>query len=222
MWCDAAWMLVWNPVVPMRDVTHRPLSAIHHLRVIGGIYLARADADRYGLVYRPRELVVLKERHTIRDGVIVGLIGYAAVALFYSAFDFLASRGTLYTVNLLGKAVFRGLRDPSVLMFPLDLDTGAILRYNALHLVVALIIGIVVTSLIATAERNPSRRGIVRLLIVSGLVLTVVIVAALTTPIRPLLPVWSIVAANILAMVLAGGYLVWRRPGLWNRLALAS
>lgn len=162
------------------------------------------------------------ERHTIRDGVIVGLIGYAAVALFYTAFDFLASRGTLYTVNLLGKAVFRGLRDPSVLMFPLELDTGAIIRYNALHLVVALIIGIGVTAMIATAERHPSRRGIVRVLIVAGLVVTVAIVAALTTPIRPLVPMWSIVAANVLAMVLAGAYLVWRRPGLWNRLALAS
>ena len=163
-----------------------------------------------------------EERRTIRDGVIVGLIGYAAVALFYSAFDFLASRGTLYTVNLLGKAVFRGLRDPSVLMFPMDLDTGAILRYNVLHLVVALIIGVAATALIAMAERNPSRRGIIRLLIVFGFVITVAIVATLTTPIRPLLPMWSIVAANALAMVLAGAYLVWRRPGLWNRLALAS
>jgi heme A synthase len=165
---------------------------------------------------------VNEERRTIRHGVIVGLIGYASVALFYSAFDFLASRGTLYTVNLLGKAVFRGLRDPSVLIFPMDLDTGAILRYNVLHLVVALIIGVAATALIAMAERNPSRRGIIRLLIVSGFVITVAIVATLTTPIRPLLPMWSIVAANALAMLLAGAYLVWRRPGLWNRLALAS
>jgi hypothetical protein len=162
------------------------------------------------------------EGRTVRDGVIVGFIGSAAVALFYSAFDFLASRGTMYTVNLLGKAVFRGLRDPSVLMFPLELDAGAIVRYNALHFVVAMVIGIVVTAMISTADRNPSRRRIVRVLIVAGLVITVVIVAALTTPIRPLLPMWSIVAANVLAMLLAGLYLVWRRPGLWNRLALAS
>ena len=35
--------------------------------------------------------------------------------MFYAAFDVLAARGTLYTVNLLGMAVFKGLRDPSVL-----------------------------------------------------------------------------------------------------------
>src|SRR5512133_2531913 len=54
----------------------------------------------------------------LRDGVIVGLIAYAAVAVFYSVFDVLASRGTLFTVNVLGQALFKGLRDPSVLQFP--------------------------------------------------------------------------------------------------------
>jgi hypothetical protein len=48
---------------------------------------------------------------TMREGIVVGLIAYASVAVFYSAFDLLAARGTLYTVDLLGKAVFRGLRD---------------------------------------------------------------------------------------------------------------
>jgi len=37
---------------------------------------------------------------------VVGLIAYAAVALFYSGFDWLAARGTLYTVDLLGKALW--------------------------------------------------------------------------------------------------------------------
>lgn len=161
------------------------------------------------------------ERRTVRDGVIVGVIGYAGVALFYSAFDLLASRGTLYTVNLLGRAVFRGLRDPSVLMFPLDLDMGAIIRYNALHLAAALLIGIVVTTLITTAERRPATRLVVGVVIVAGFVLTVVTVAALTAPIRPLLPIWSIAAANVLAMVLAAAYLFWRRPGLRDRLVYA-
>jgi hypothetical protein len=41
-------------------------------------------------------------RRTIRDGIVVGLIGYAAVAVFYSVFDQLAARPPLYTVDLLG------------------------------------------------------------------------------------------------------------------------
>ena len=165
---------------------------------------------------------MVNRRDTLRDGIVVGFIGYAAVALFYSMFDLLASRGSFYTVNLLGKAVFRGLRDPAVLMFPLEPDWYAIYWYNLVHLVAALAIGIVVTSLVAAADNNPRRRGIVRLIIILGFFVTVAIVATLTTPIRPLLPMWSVVGANVAATLLAGSYLLRRRRGLWSRLALGT
>jgi hypothetical protein len=158
---------------------------------------------------------------TIRDGIVVGLIGYAAVALFYSMFDLLAARGTFYTVNLLGRAVFRGLRDPEVLMFPVTLDVAAIVSYNSLHLALALIIGLVVTWLVGYAEEHPSRRFGVVLVIIAGFVVTVLAVGMLTAGMRPLLPWWSIVMANILAVVLAGTYLMRRRPGLAGRMVAA-
>lgn len=159
-------------------------------------------------------------RRTVTDGIIVGLIGYASVALFYSLFDLLAARGTLYTVDLLGKAVFRGLRDPGVLQFPLALDTAAIFSYNALHLVVALAIGLVVAALVAYAELHPARARAVTFLIVAGFVITVAAASVLSTPIRPLLPWWSILVANTLATIFAGSYFLTRRPGLSRRLAL--
>jgi hypothetical protein len=37
-----------------------------------------------------------------------------------------------------------------------------------------------------------------------------------------LLPLWSIVVANVLATILAGSYLLRRDPALWNRLVLAT
>lgn len=161
------------------------------------------------------------DRHTIRDGIMIGLIGYAAVALFYGTFDFLAARGALYTVNLLGRAVFRGVRDPSILQFPVDFDAGAMWAYNALHLALALAIGLVVAGLVSLAERRPDRRGIVRAILVGGFIVTVAAVGMLTMPMRPVLPWWSIVVANAAATVLAGAYLLARHPGLWGRLALA-
>ena len=159
-------------------------------------------------------------RRTVRDGLVVGLIGYAAVAIFYIAFDLLAARGTLFTINLLGQAVFRGLRDQGVLNFPLALDMTAIVAYNALHLVIALAIGLVVAGLVDFAERNPARRDTVRFVIIVGFFVTVAAVGGLTAPMRPLLPWWSIVVANALATALAGTYFVSRHPGLWRRLAL--
>ena len=53
------------------------------------------------------------------------MIGYVSVAAFYSAFDLLAARPALYTVDLLGRAVFRGQRDPTLLMFGFERDTQA-------------------------------------------------------------------------------------------------
>ena len=154
---------------------------------------------------------------TIRDGLIVGLIAYASVALFYSAFDLLAARGLLYTVDLLGRAMFEGLRDPAVLMFTLERHWTAIFLYNAFHLALSLAIGLLVSTLIDHAERHPSQALLVMVMIVAGGVLTVFGVAYLTESMRPVLPWWSIVVANALAALLAGVYLLRRRPGLWHR-----
>jgi hypothetical protein len=54
--------------------------------------------------------------------------------------------------------------------------------------------------------------------LVAGFVVTVLAVGTLTASIRPLLPWWSIVAANAAAVALAGGYLLRRRPGVAHRL----
>lgn len=155
---------------------------------------------------------------TLRDGLMVGLIAYASVAVFYSAFDLLAARGTLYTVDLLGKAVFRGLSDPGVLQFPSRPDMTAIFWYNALHLLIALAIGLIVTRLVEHAERHPSQAQLVLFTILAGFIVTILGVGLLTTPMRPVLPWWSIVVANTLATLLAGAYLLQKRPGLWVRL----
>ena len=165
---------------------------------------------------------MITARGTVRDGLVVGLIGYASVALFYSGFDVLAARDTLYTVDLLGKAVFRGLRDPGVLLFPLPLDGTAIFLYNAFHLVMAVVIGLVVTALASDAERHPGRARLVMFTLIAGFVVTIAIVGLLTAPMRPVLPWWSIVVANALAVVVAGLYLVRQRPLLWHRLTLVG
>jgi hypothetical protein len=153
-------------------------------------------------------------RSTTRIGIIVGLIGYAAVALFYTLFDLLAARGSLFTVDLLGKTMFRGLRDPSILQFPVERDFSAIFSYNAFHLVVALAVGLFVTYLARAASKSASMRSIAQVVIVGGFFLTVAAVGYLSAPIRAVLPWWSIVVANALAALLAGIFLVRKQPEL--------
>lgn len=154
----------------------------------------------------------------IREGLAMGLIASASVALFYAAFDLLAARGGFYTVNMLGKAVFRAVRDKAVIMLPVPLDPGAIALYTALHVAVALLIGLVVAGLIATAERRPALALPALGIIVGGFVVTILAVGHLSEPIRPVLPWWSIVVANALAVLVAAAYLLRRHPGLWRRL----
>jgi hypothetical protein len=155
---------------------------------------------------------------TLRDGVALGLIAYAAVAAFYAAFDFLAARGTLYTVDLLGKAAFRGLRDPAVLQLPMQLDLTAIFLYNAVHLAASLAIGCVVAWLIHQAEERPGSAPLFLGAIVGGYLVTILGVGLLTSPFRQLLPWWSIVAANTAAVALAGAWVVWKWPRAWRAL----
>lgn len=162
------------------------------------------------------------QRRIVRDGVVVGLIAYGSVAAFYAVFDFLAARGLLYTVDLLGKALFRGLRDPAVLQLPIRPDLALVFWYNALHLVLSLVIGLVVVFSVAEAERRPERGPLVLLFLLIGFVVTVLAVGSLTSSFRSLLPWWSIVTANVLAMVTAGSYLVRHYPALPARLFRAA
>ena len=154
----------------------------------------------------------------VREGIIVGFVGFAAVALFYAAFDFLAARGFLFTVNLLGEAVFFGLRDPSVLGTPIAVHLSAVLLYTALHLGMALLIGIFVSWLTAHLEGPPSEVRLAALLIVAGFLVTIFGIGMVSSPIKTLLPWWSVVLANALAVAVAGAYLLRRHPGLGRRL----
>jgi hypothetical protein len=157
-------------------------------------------------------------RQDTRDGLVIGLIAFASVALFYGSFDFLASRGALFTVNLLGGALFSGMRDPSVLQLPVPVQWAGIVKYSALHLVLSLLIGIVVVRMVGQAERTPAHARALTALIAAGFVATIAVVGWFSTPIRPLLPWWSIVLANSFAVLVGAAYLARVRPGVARRL----
>jgi hypothetical protein len=158
----------------------------------------------------------------MKEGLVVGFIGFAAVALFYAAFDFLAARAFLFTVNLLGQALFFGLRDPSVLAMPMAIDLTAVVLYTIVHLLAALAIGLFVAWLVAHLEGPPAQARLAVLVIVAGFFVTIFAIGMVSTPIKMLLPWWSVVLANVLAVAVAGAYLLGRHPGLARRLMLAE
>jgi hypothetical protein len=161
-------------------------------------------------------------RRPIREGILLGLIAYVAVAAFYALFDIFAARGPFYTLDLLGRAVFRGLRDPAVLQLPLTYDVPAMLLYNGVHLALSLLIGCLVAGLAFLPEHRPGLARLAGVIIVAGFVVTILGVGVLSRPIRSVLPWWSIVVANALAVVLAGWFLLRRHPGLWRQFIHAT
>lgn len=156
----------------------------------------------------------------IREGVVVGLIAYAAVAIFYLAFDLVAARGALFTVNQLGQLMLNGSAGPAVTGESVPLDMTAIVGYSAMHLAAALLIGLLVCRLVHEAELQPMIALVALLFIVAGFAATIAGVGLLSAPIRDVLPWWSIMAANALAVLVAGLVMIKRHPGFLGRMTV--
>lgn len=88
------------------------------------------------------------------EGMIVGLLGAATIALWFLALDVVAGR-PLYTPNVLGTALFHGgagLENPDTL--PISFET--VVSFTWVHVLVFLLIGLAAAQMIALAERHPS------------------------------------------------------------------
>ena len=82
-----------------------------------------------------------RELKVVREGLLVGFVAYASVALFYAVFDFLAARGpALHRQPARPGGVQRGC-GTQILRLPIPVDATAIFWYNALHLVLSLASG---------------------------------------------------------------------------------
>jgi hypothetical protein len=85
-----------------------------------------------------------------REGVLAGLAGAAAVAVWFLLYD-LAAGMPLRTPALLGAALFHGLRDQSALVVTLPL----VLKYTAIHGLAFIAFGWAAAGLLALADREP-------------------------------------------------------------------
>ena len=85
-----------------------------------------------------------------REGLVAGLIGAAAVAVWFLVYDLLAG-APLRTPALLGAAVLEGLRDPAALVITLPL----VLKYTVIHGAAFVMFGWAAAGLLALADREP-------------------------------------------------------------------
>jgi len=120
--------------------------------ILIGNFLAAVSMVAYFFVWHRRLAGSLVGRWiaVAREGVLAGLIGAGAVAVWFLAYDTLRLQ-PFRTPALLGSAVFEGLRDPTLLTVRLEL----ILGYTVLHLAAFSLFGVIVATLLVAAEREP-------------------------------------------------------------------
>lgn len=151
------------------------------------------------------------DRRTIREGLLIGAVAYLAVVAFYSVFDILAARDALFTADMVGRAVFKGMRDPAVHLFPHQLDLAAVLCCGGLHLPLSMMAGLGAAAVVDWGERRSVALSRVVLVLAAGGGLLILGVGLLLGDLRPVLPWSSILVANALGLATAASLLVRRR-----------
>ena len=95
----------------------------------------------------------------IEDGVLVGIIGAAVVALWFFLLDIARSQ-IFFTPSLLGSVIFLGSSPSDAI----TVNPFIVFAYTGLHGVLFLLAGLVIAWLFAMFERNP-QFGIILLLL---------------------------------------------------------
>ncbi|MBI4590630.1 MAG: hypothetical protein HY725_17510 [Candidatus Rokubacteria bacterium] len=138
--------------------------------------------------------VLISLGRVIREGIIAGLIGAAAVALWFFLFD-LAKGRPFETPALLGAAVFQGVRT----IQELQITAGLVLGYTVLHGIAFVAFGILCAILIAAADREPALVWAFLALFACFEVFFLALDAIFAQSVMSGLVWWAILVANLLA-----------------------
>ena len=143
----------------------------------------------------------------IREGIVTGIIGATAVALWFLIVDTVAGH-PLYTPHVLGAGVFGVLGPPAG-----ESMATYVIAYTIFHYVVFILAGIVLAAILWGSESNPA--------LLAGLAVFIVVFQVGFFGFTALLSQWralgdlawyQVGAANLVALVLMGAYLVRRHP----------
>lgn len=153
---------------------------------------------------------LIREHYTIREGLMTGLIGAGAVAIWFLAVDLIAGR-LLFTPAALGSAVFLGARGPD----EVQITVSTVLGYTALHAAAFGLTGLIAAGVVAAAEEYSEAvllGGV--LLFVTLEAFSIGLLAIIAEWLVDALSWWNIGGANLVAAVGMATYLYMRHPNL--------
>jgi hypothetical protein len=142
-------------------------------------------------------------RHTIiGEGLVVGLAGATAVAVWFLLYD-LAAGMPFRTPALLGATIFDGLRDPAALV----ITPALVLKYTVLHGLAFLVFGVAAAGLFGLVDYERRVLFAVFMLFCCFEVFLVGMVMMLAERLIEEIPIWAILGANLLAAIVMLGIL---------------
>lgn len=151
----------------------------------------------------------------LREGLIAGLVGATAIAVWFFAVDALAGRA-LFTPSTLGRAFF------SVLGAVPDSESPIVhvLAYTGVHYAAFIVVGIVAATMVRLAGDEPSvLLGFVMLFVAFEVgFYAFVAVLSQATPLGQL-AWWQVMLGNLIAAATMGFYLLRRHPVLRDQFA---
>jgi hypothetical protein len=147
-----------------------------------------------------------------REGFVAGLLGAAAVAVWFLLHDLAVGRPPLYTPALLGAALFHGLRDTNAVTVTLPL----VLQYTVVHGAAFVLFGWIAAGLLALADREPRFLFAIVMLFCCFEVFAIALVAVLAEWLFDTVAWWTILLANLLAAAVMLGYLFRSHRVAWR------
>lgn len=141
----------------------------------------------------------------VTEATDAGFLGGTTVAVWFLIRDLLAGH-PLRTPSVLGQVLLLGEPHPDVnsILF------GAIVAYTAVHFIVFILFAMLLAFLVRLAVGNPVCRFAILVLFVAYEFCFYVVAHAMSDELGELFPLWTVLAANLLATLAMGTYF-WRR-----------
>ncbi|HEX7787793.1 MAG TPA: hypothetical protein VF653_16360 [Methylomirabilota bacterium] len=147
----------------------------------------------------------------VREGIWAGLLGAAAVAVWFLVYD-TAAGVPLRTPALLGAALFQGLREPSALVITLPL----VLQYTVVHGAIFVAFGIAAAGLLALADRDPRLLFGLVMLFCCFEVFFAAMLTILAEWLLETIPWWTILGGNLVAAIVMLGFFFREHRVTWR------
>ena len=149
--------------------------------------------------------MALKQHSTVREGLIAGLLGAIAVAVWYFVVDTAFGR-PFHTPNALGKVFFRGDLQPGVR----NIIPGIVAGYTVVHVIMFVLLGTGLIGLAHLVSRNLDLRMGLWIGFVVATAFLIGITYALATATGERVPLWSVVGGSVIGVGSMAWY-AWRR-----------